>query len=77
MKIYIYFRRRGKCTEKSFDTLKKAINYIRKWIGEIKDFQIVSKYCSNADLIRIEIENHSGVRISTPLGEAIKITEVL
>ncbi len=63
--------------QRAFDTEQKAIKYVRRWIGEIKDFYILPKYYKNADLIEIEIENQPNVKILTPLGHATKIREVI
>lgn len=73
----VCFKRRGKCTQRVFDNLQKAIKYIERYIGSIKDYRFLPNFYVNADLITLEIENEHPVKIFTPLGEAQKIEETL
>ena len=63
--------------QRTFDTEQKAIKYIRRWIGEIKDFRIHTRFYANADCIDIELENLTNAKILTPLGRSTKIREVI
>ena len=73
----VCFKRRGKCTQRVFDTLQKAVKYIERYIGNIKDYRVLPNFYVNADLVTLEIENEFQVKIFTPLGEAQKIEEIL
>lgn len=73
----VYFKRKGRCTERLFETLQKAVKYIERYIGTIKDYEVITKFYVNADLVTLEIENEYPVKMFTPLGEAQKIEEIL
>ena len=73
----VYFKRKGRCTERLFETLQKAVKYIERYIGTIKDYEVIPKFYVNADLVTLEIENEYPVKMFTPLGEAQKIEEIL
>ena len=77
MKCFVVcFIRKGKCTQRQFDEAPECINYIRRYIGEIKDCEIYPNYYKNADVVKIETENNF-ITIITPLGEAQKIEDAL
>ena len=73
----VCFKRKGRCTQRLFETLQKAVKYVKRYIGTIKDYKVVPKFYVNEDLVMLEIENEYPVKIFTPLGEAQKIEEIL
>ncbi len=75
--FWVCFKRKGRCTQRVFDTLQKAVKYIEKYIGTIKDYEVIPKFYVNADVVTLEIENEHPVKILTPLGEAQKIKKIL
>ena len=80
MKIFaVYFIKNGKCTEHLFDDAPKCINYIRRYVGEIKDYEIYPNYYKNADVVKIETEGIeiNFIKIVTPLKEAQKIEDAI
>ena len=80
MKTYgVYFVKKRKCRERVFDDAPKCINYIRRYVGNIKDYEIYPNYYKNADVVIIEAEDIEiiFVKIITPLGGAQKIEDAL
>ena len=69
----VCFRRKGKCTQRVYDTYEKALKYVERWIGKIKDFSVYPKIYTNADMVKLYLENGDCVKILTPLKFVEKI----